>query len=236
MVALFVVLTIVVCLAADAVVQWRRSRLEKESRQLADHLTPAYAFDELSTPADVFLDEGHTWSQVAPSGRVDIGLDGFAQRLIGRVDAVDLPEVGKKVRRGDVLFAVRQNNRRAPFASPVDGVVTTVDEDLAWHPELIQSDPYRAGWVCSLDPQNLSQNLKQLRIAEEARNWLKTEVRRFQDFFAARPLDNTQLGQVLQDGGQPTGGVLEFMDGDTWSQFVEVFLRPREGRVGEPDV
>lgn len=227
MVALFVVLTILVCLAADGIVQWRKARLEKESRQLADEIAPAYAFENLQTPADVFLDDGHTWSQVAASGQVDVGVDGFAQKLIGRVDAVDLPEVGKKVRRGDVLFAVRQNNRRAPFASPVDGVVTAVDTDLAWHPELIQSDPYKDGWVCSVEPQNLAQNLKQLRIAEEARDWLKTEVKRFQDFFAARPLENTQLGLVLQDGGQPTGGVLEFMDADTWREFVEDFLRPQ---------
>lgn len=74
------------------------------------------------------FDEGHTWIQVSQLGRADVGVDSFAQRLIGRVDAVDLPEVGKEMRRGDVLFALRQGDHRAAFAAPVDGVVSAVDK------------------------------------------------------------------------------------------------------------
>ena len=40
-----------------------------------------------------------------------------------------------------------------------------------------------------------------------------------------------QLGQVLQDGGQLTGGVLEFADDGTWKQFNEMFLRPQDKEV-----
>jgi hypothetical protein len=85
------------------------------------------------------------------------------------------------------------------------------------------------GWVCSISPKNLAANLKLLRIADEAKAWLKSEVERFQEFFAARPLENTALGQVLQDGGLPTGGVLELMDDETWKLFGEEFLRPDVG-------
>ena len=70
-------------------------------------------------------------------------------------------------------------------------------------------------------------NLKKLRIAEEARDWLQEEAERFQDFFAARPLQQTALGTVMQDGGQPTGGVLEWMDDETWRRFNDEFLRTR---------
>ncbi|HET9531589.1 MAG TPA: hypothetical protein VFQ92_14625 [Blastocatellia bacterium] len=229
MVALFVVLTIVLCVAVDSIVQWRKSRNEEEARQLANRLAPTYEFEKVSAPSDVFLDTGHTWVHVAPTGRADVGLDSFAQKIIGRIDAVVLPEVGKEVHRGDMLFAVCQGNRRAAFASPVDGIVTSVDKNLAWHPETIQSDPYNEGWVCSLAPRNLSQDLKQLRLADDANTWLKDELYRFQEFFAARPLDDTKLGQVLQNGGRPDGGVLELMDEATWKQFNEVFLRPQSG-------
>jgi hypothetical protein len=75
-----------------------------------------------------------------------------------------------------------------------------------------------------LSPKNLASALKRLRVAEEAKSWLKGEVERFQEFFAARPLENMALGQVLQDGGQPTGGVLELMDDETWNLFAEQFL------------
>lgn len=230
MVALFVILTILGCVGVDAIVQWRKSRGEYATRFLVGQLVPAEAFAAMSAPSDVFLDEGHTWVRVRPSGATDVGMDSFAQNLIGRIDSVVMPEVGKEVHRGDVLFAVRQDNRRAAFASPVDGVVTSIDKELPWHPEMIQSNPFREGWVCSVKPKNLASNLKLMRIAEEAGTWLKDEAKKFQEFFATRPLENMQLGQVLQDGGQITGGVLEFTDDETWKQFNEIFLRPTTTR------
>lgn len=231
MVALFVILTIVVCVGIDGIVQLRKAKKERASLNLADQLVPAEAFANLSAPANLFLDSGHTWVEVKPSGAATVGLDGFAQKLIGRIDDVVLPEVGKEVNRGDVLFALKQDNHRAAFASPVDGVVTSVDKELPWHPEMIQSDPYKEGWVCSVMPRNLSKNLKQLLTAEEAKGWLKSEAQRFQEFFAAQTLDGMQLGQVLQDGGQLMGGVLEYADDGTWKQFNEMFLRPQDKEV-----
>lgn len=227
MVALLVVLTIVVFVAADAAVQWRKSKREAAAREWAAALVPTYVFEGMRAPAGVYLDGGHTWVQVSQLGRADVGVDSFAQRLIGRVDAVDLPEVGREVRRGDFLFALRQGDRRAAFAAPVDGVVSAVDKELAWRPELLGADPYKDGRVCSINPKNLARNLRLMRVAEEGSDWLKEEARRFHEFFAARPLQETPLGQVLQDGGQPAGGVLELMDDATWKEFNELFLRPR---------
>ncbi len=224
MVALFVILTIVVCVMADSIVQWAKAKKEAGA-QAPDRLVPAYAFEDVSAPAGVFLDPGHTWMHLTHSGTAHVGVDGFAQKVMGRIDGVELPAVGDEVRRGDKLFAIRQGDRTAVFNAPIDGVVKAVDEALARHPEAINADPYAMGWICSLSPKNLAANLKRLRVAEEAKLWLKSEVERFQAFFAARPLENMALGQVLQDGGQPTGGVLELMDDETWNLFAEQFLR-----------
>lgn len=227
MVALFVIMTILVCVGVDGIVQWRKAKKEYASRNLADQLVPAETFANLSAPANLFLDSGHTWVEVKPSGTATIGLDGFAQKLIGRIDDVVLPEIGKQVDRGEVLFALKQDNHRAAFASPIDGEVIMVDQELPWHPEIIQDNPYKDGWVCSVRPKNLSQNLKHLFAADDAKAWLKNEAQRFQEFFAAQAVDNMQLGQVLQDGGQLAGGVMEFADDETWKQFNEMFLRPQ---------
>jgi glycine cleavage system H protein len=209
-------------------VQLRKAKKERVSRDLADQLVPVATFANLSAPANVFLDGGHTWVEVKPSGEAMIGVDDFAQKLIGRIDQVVLPEVGKEINRGDVLFALKQDNHRAVFASPINGTVTMVDKELPWHPEMIQSDPYEEGWVCSVKPRHLAEDLKRLFTADEARLWLKSETKRFQEFFAAQTIDSLQLGQVLQDGGELAGGVLEFADDGTWKQFNEMFLRPQD--------
>jgi glycine cleavage system H lipoate-binding protein len=228
MVALFVILTILACVGIDGVVQLKKARRESATRELTDQLVPVDGWSRVSAPADAFLDEGHTWVRVTPFGNAHVGMDSFAEGLIGRIDDVVLPDIGREVRRGDMLFAVRQNNRRAAFASPVDGVVTNVDKDLHWHPEMIHADPYRDGWICSVKPRNLASNLKMLRVADEAKSWLREQVQQFKEFFAARPIEDLQLGKVLADGGQLRGGVLEFADDETWKQFNEMFLHPGE--------
>ena len=234
MVALFVILTIVVCVMADSVVQWAKAKKEAGA-EAPGRMVPAYAFENVTAPAGVFLDPGHTWVHLTHSGTAHLGLDAFVQKVIGRIDGVELPAVGEEVHRGDKLFAIRQGERTAVFNAPIDGVVTTVDETLARHPEAIGADPYAMGWICSISPKNLAANLKRLRIAEEAKSWLAGEVERFQEFFAARPLENTALGQVLQDGGLPTGGVLELMDDETWKLFGEQFLRPNDSSADSSD-
>ena len=231
MVALFVILTIVVCVSVDAVVQFRKAKKEQTSRDLADQLVPVNALADVSAPANLFLDGGHTWVEVKPSGAATIGVDGFAQKLIGRIDDIVLPEVGKEINRGDMLFALKQDNHRAAFASPIDGTVIMVDKELPWHPEIIENNPYKEGWVCSIMPRNLARDLKHLFAAEEAGNWLKRESQRFQEFFAAQTMDHMQLGHVLQDGGELAGGVLEFADDGTWKRFNEMFLRPQSKEV-----
>lgn len=227
MVAVFVILTIAAFLVADTIIRRveAKRQLQPEPARLAGYPIPAYTFEGLSVPDGMFVDRGHTWVELEPSGRAHVGVDDFSQRVIGRIDEVELPEVGQEVRRGEKLFAVHQGQRTAVFTSPLDGVISSVNQDLARHAEAIKTDPYEQGWICSMRPNNLARNLKRLFIAEETRDWLHQEMRRFQEFIAARPLEHTALGHVLQDGGQPTGGVLELMDEETWHLFTNEFLR-----------
>lgn len=228
MVAILVTLTIVACIMADAIAQWAKARREQEARHPASqqgHLIPTFAFEGLSVPPGIFLDSGHTWVELDASGRVRVGMDDFAQRVIGRIDEIELPPVGEKVRQGEKLFAIRQGDRTADFMAPLDGVIHSVNQSLARHSEAIQADPYHQGWICSLSPKELAKSLRRLSIAEEAMAWLNQEVQRFQAFIFARPIENMALGHVLQDGGQPVGGILEWMDEGTWRLFSRQFLR-----------
>jgi hypothetical protein len=89
---------------------------------------------------------------------------------------------------------------------------------------LTRISPYKHGWVCNITPRNLAKNIKQFVIAEEAIARIKNEVKRFYDFVTMRPLENAAVGHVLQDGGVPTCGVLEFLDNETWNDFAAKFV------------
>lgn len=224
MVAIFVILTIVAFIMIDSIVQWNEAKKRAPAlAPTASRAVPMLAF-EPAAPAGIFFDAGHTWVSVDTLGWAQVGMDDVTQRLIGRIDAVELPAPGQEVQRGDPLFTVRQGARTATFRSPLDGVVHAVNDNLKRHPEALREDPYRAGWVCHLKPSHLARDLKQLMIAEDVAAWLAGEWRRIQEFFAARPMATAALGHVLQDGGQLADGVLEFMDDETWDQFTQQFL------------
>jgi glycine cleavage system H protein len=164
-------------------------------------------------------------------GTANVGIDAFAQYAVGTIDQLELPCVGQELQRGDDLFIVRQGKREASFKSPIDGVVESVHEALSPDFGKAQADPYRQGWLCSIRPLNLATNLRQLLIAEEALGWLKAEAKRFEEFILSRPMENTALGIVLQDGGEITSGVLELMDNETWVEFTREFLHTEKSKM-----
>jgi glycine cleavage system H protein len=174
----------------------------------------------IAPPQNVFLHSGHTWAGIEQSGEAVVGLDSFVKRAIGRVDAVELPLVGQKVRQGERLLAVRQGNRVAEFVAPVDGVISAVNEMPA-----SAADLRKAEWICRMKPSNLAANLKVMRIAEDAVKWMYEELFRLHELVAMQIPRLQTVGVTMQDGAVALENLLETLDDDAWKQFEERFLK-----------
>jgi glycine cleavage system H protein len=220
---------IVVLLVADTLVVTIRRRLGRpDARSLpygADRarVMARLPVDSLRLPGDVFLDRGHAWAKLGADGPVRVGLDDFAQRFIGRIDGIDLPEPGRTVRRGDVLFSVRQGDRTASFRAPVDGTVRAVNGGLRTAPEHLKEDPYGHGWVAEVEPTDLQNAVSPLRIASTSVGWMREEILRLRDLAVGATATAT-----LPDGGLPAAGLLEEVDDGAWSAFQTGFLDATE--------
>ncbi len=217
MVAIFVVLFIVLAMTIDTVI-----------RRKAPAPAPIAARREIPLPGGLFLDTGHTWAALEPSGRIRIGADDLVRAAIGHADKVELPAPGTEVQKGQPLFTLVNGGRRAVIASPVDGIVRSVNPALAEDGASVARDPYRRGWICALSPKNLSASLRNLKVAEEAVEWLRNERERFDEFAAARIWRNAVPGTAMADGGKPADGILNHLDDDAWETFGREFLAPRE--------
>ncbi|HVN77755.1 MAG TPA: glycine cleavage system protein H [Terriglobia bacterium] len=229
MVAILIILTIVGFVVADALVQRARGRkvivrTQAESQPTGRNAS-RFVFEDLALPQGVFLGAGHTWLSLNPAGEARVGMDDFTQRVMGSINGVELPRIGEQVRRGQKLFAIYQGKRTAEFTAPLDGVIINVNQMLQQNPEPLKSDPFEEGWICSLSPTNLAKDIKQLVVADDAREWLNREIQRFLAFVVARPSEYFALGHVLQDGGEPANGLLEMMDDETWGLFIQKFLK-----------
>lgn len=173
----------------------------------------------ITPPANVFLHEGHTWAAVEESGEAEIGVEPLARKAIGKIDGIGLPKVGRKVRRGEKLFSLRQGARAADFVSPVDGVVTEVNDSLADSADMDSGD-----WICKVSPRNLSDDLKFMKIAEDGVRWIYDELSRLQAMVAAQMPRLQTVGITMQDGGLALDSLLEALDDEAWQAFGEEFL------------
>jgi glycine cleavage system H protein len=96
-------------------------------------------------PADCKYTKDHEWIKVdGETGRV--GITDYAQKQLGDVVYLDLPQVGRSLNVGESFGTVESVKAVSELYSPVSGVVTAVNSALADKPEKVNSDPH-ASWM-----------------------------------------------------------------------------------------
>jgi len=83
------------------------------------------------------------------------------------------------VRRGQALFTVRRGGNTLTFHSPLSGKVAKVNRELEFSLDMMRFRPYEHGWICAIDPTDLSADLAKMRIGADAVAWYQAEVETF---------------------------------------------------------
>lgn len=102
-------------------------------------------------PAELEYTKEHEW--VAPTstaGTIRMGITDFAQGALGDIVYVQMPKVGEAVTEDKVCGEVESTKSVSEIFSPVSGTITAVNEALTNNPELVNSDPYGAGWLAEI--------------------------------------------------------------------------------------
>jgi glycine cleavage system H protein len=102
-------------------------------------------------PEDLRYTAAHEWVQ-PQSSAVRVGITHFAQDALGDIVYVQLPEVGAEVAAGESLGEVESTKSVSEIYAPIAGRVVARNDQLADSPEVINSDPYGAGWLVDLEP------------------------------------------------------------------------------------
>ena len=107
-------------------------------------------------PGDYRYAPSHEWARVQDD-QVTVGISEFAQRSLGDVVYVELPQVGEEVNAGTEACVVESVKAAADVYAPVSGTVAAVNEVLEEAPELVNQDPYGDGWFFKVDPTDLEE-------------------------------------------------------------------------------
>jgi glycine cleavage system H protein len=111
-------------------------------------------------PAELQYTKEHEW--VAPTStplRIRMGITDYAQGALGDIVYVQMPKVGEAVTADKVCGEVESTKSVSEIFAPVSGTVVAVNSDLDNAPELINSDPYGAGWLVEIEVPQETQGL-----------------------------------------------------------------------------
>jgi glycine cleavage system H lipoate-binding protein len=221
MTVLLVLATFVALLAVEYVYSRRRALRPVVLAQEA--AAPARLRPEIAAgfevPANLRYHPGHTWALAESPGLVRAGLDGFAARLIGRAERITMPLRGQWIRQGQPVFKIHRDGETAELVSPVEGMVTGVNESVQSDPALALSDPYGEGWLVTVQAPDAATSFRNLLGGAVALRWMEEAAARLRGRFPAL------AGAVAQDGGLAVADVTAGMPaGGSWPELTREFF------------
>ena len=169
-------------------------------------------------PEWAYFHPGHAWVRVDENNVATVGLDDFAQKLVGKIDAVRLPTIGSSIRQGEKGWSLEVNSQPIDMISPVDGEIISVNEELFKSPQTVNADPYGKGWLMKVRAPRMSANVKSLLSGNLAKRWIE-EARE-----ALLSRGNYDIGLVYQDGGLPIDGMARNVDPSNWDSIAKEFF------------
>lgn len=110
-------------------------------------------------PSECFYTSSHEW--IKKDGELYlVGISDYAQEELGDVVFIDLPEVGKAIKKAESIFTVESVKAVSDIYAPVDGEIVEVNANLSNAPELINESPFNDGWMIKIrvtDENSLSE-------------------------------------------------------------------------------
>jgi hypothetical protein len=181
----------------------RRLQALRQSQPVA--LAEHFGFD---LPFDRLYHRGHTWVRPEVDGTVTVGLDGFARRLVGTPDRVELPAPGTRLEVNGPVGRVTSHGNDVRVLSPVDGTV-------------VETRGKGADFTLSVDIGGAA-DLGHLLSGDEARVWALREIERLQ-----RALGPGEVGAALADGGELVDDVGAALPPDRYDALLgDMLLEP----------
>lgn len=100
--------------------------------------------------------EDHLWVR-ASGKRAQVGLSEYLQDELGEIIAVELPDVGDTLERGESFGEIESVKTVSDLIAPLSGTISSTNTDLEDQPALVNEDPYREGWLLEIELSDKSE-------------------------------------------------------------------------------
>jgi glycine cleavage system H protein len=120
-------------------------------------------------PNELRYTRTHEWLRSLPNGQVEVGITSHAQDALGDLVFVEVPQAGRTVSAGEACAVVESVKAASDIYSPVDGVIVAGNAAVSDSPELVNTEPYTAGWLMRIEKRGDGDAAGLLSAAEYAK-------------------------------------------------------------------
>jgi glycine cleavage system H protein len=219
MAVLLVIFTFAVFLVIDAFLSRKKHPALALARSAAPVEAPESDYVEgFLVPTGLRYHPGHGWAQRERRNVIRVGMDEFAAKLAGKVDAIELPKPGHWIRQGQKAWTLTRAGEKAEMLSPIEGEVVEINPEVVNNPSLMNSDPYGKGWLFSVFAPDEESTMRNLLPTELVSSWLRENVAKL---YARQP---ELAGAVMADGGRPADDLSVAFPNTTWVDLTGEFF------------
>ncbi|MCK5683155.1 glycine cleavage system protein H, partial [bacterium] len=170
--------------------------------------------------------ENHTWTFMNKSGVAMIGVSDLLQKITGEAHIEYLKSENDSITKGDAIAKLWNESKYLTITSPISGKMLSRNSDLIDKPSLMNADPYRKGWFIKMEPSHWLSDIGDLKVADNASTWMKSELKRFKEFlpFSMSSHSPELQAVTLQDGGEMVEYPLMALSEPVWNDFQKAFL------------
>jgi glycine cleavage system H lipoate-binding protein len=165
----------------------------------------------------LFYHQGHSWAMPEGQDLVRVGMDDFAQMMVGNPDSITLPDVGSIIEQGENAWQLEIDSKSIGMISPISGEVIEVNREILKSPGQINKDPY-SGWLLKVKAPSMKRDMKNLLSGNLAVSWMEHAVKSLQERMSG------ELGTVMQDGGTLISGFAKQLSPEDWDKIASEYL------------
>ena len=110
----------------------------------------------------VLGEPAHIWIEKLDDSTIKIGVDNYASSRAGEIEFVRTMPIEKRVKKNQVIGTFESGKWVGQIKSPIDGTLKEKNEKLRKKPELINTDPYREGWLLIIEGKDID-----IQLAED---------------------------------------------------------------------